>query len=298
MKYESFKQNIIYELNRRVKDIGDVIMLPAKDNNGQITEYLYLKRKDGSFSPRIPVKHIYDACTCGECIGTVLKILLAEINVNVEDLNNSLIKDWHKVRERIYPKLINTRLNTEFLKGVPHKDILDLSAVYYVEIEGVYSGNKAYGIVNNSVFDSWGISLESLHKESIKNLAAKKPVLIGRISMSGIYLMGKLKDVTNEQIGELKASDLYFVTNENSYMGASYLCCPDVLEDIRHIFNGDIVILPSSMHEFIVVKKDSGMSSETMAEIVRNVNDSCVSPDEVLSESVYEYSEGELKIIA
>lgn len=298
MKYETFKQNLIYELTRRTKELGEIMIMYSKDNNGQTAEYLYLKRKDGSYSLKIAVKHIYDVCTCGECIGTILKRLIAEMTVNAEDLNDNLIKDWTKARTCVYPKLINTRLNAEFLKGVPHKEILDLSAVYYIEIEGVCSGNKAYGLVNNSVFSDWEISLDSLHEESIKNLYAKKPALFGRISMSGICLLGNLKDVTKEQLGEITSYELYFLTNEDSYAGASYLCCPDILEDIKHMFDGDVVILSSSMHEFIVVKKDHSLSPENMAEIVRHINDVCIKPNEVLSESVYEYSGGELRIIA
>lgn len=73
MKYETFKQNLIYELTRRTKELGEIMIMYSKDNNGQTAEYLYLKRKDGSYSPKIAVKHIYDVCTCGECIGTILK---------------------------------------------------------------------------------------------------------------------------------------------------------------------------------------------------------------------------------
>ena len=92
---------------------------------------------------------------------------------------------------------------------------------------------------------------------------------------------------------------MYVLTNRDSYMGAAYLMFPDIFERIASVAGDNLIILPSSVHELIIVKKEIGMSHDFMASVVKEVNShSLLSPDEVLSESVYGYSEGELKVIS
>ena len=52
---------------------------------------------------------------------------------------------------------------------------------------------------------------------------------------------------------------------------------------------GDFYVLPSSIHEVMIVPKSTGRSLEELELMVRSVNSSEVEPDEVLSDHVYEY---------
>ena len=53
--------------------------------------------------------------------------------------------------------------------------------------------------------------------------------------------------------------------------------------------NNDLYILPSSVHELITVPASFG-SCEDLKKTVRNVNDTVLVSDEILSYSVYRYS--------
>ena len=296
MTYEIFREILINGLNLILGESGELATNSVTLNNGHITEYLYLKMKDRAFSPAVYIRQAYDLYRRGESIGNVLKIVINELNKSKESIESDLIIDWNKARNKVYPKLINTKLNEDMLKDIPHRNLLDLSVVYYVQASEIEDSRKLCCLVNNFILDAWGISSEELYEVSKRNLETNKPALFSKLSIFGLSEARKLSDVTEEFIGE---ADMYVLTNRDNYMGAAYLMFPDIFERIASVAGDNLIILPSSVHELIIVKKESGMSTDFMASVVKEVNShSLLSPDEVLSENVYGYSEGELKIIS
>ena len=69
--------------------------------------------------------------------------------------------------------------------------------------------------------------------------------------------------------------------------------CPDLFRRISTQLDSDLIILPSSIHELIIVEADSiikKMGKEAIYEMVHSVNQECVEKEEVLSDTVYVYS--------
>ena len=296
MTYEIFREILINGLSLILGESGELATNFVTLNNGHITEYLYLKMKDRAFSPAVYIRQAYDLYRRGESIGNVLKIVINELNKSRESIESDLIIDWNKARNKVYPKLINTKLNEDMLKDIPHRNLFDLSVVYYVQASEIEDSRKLCCLVNNFILDAWGISSEELYEVSKRNLETNKPALFSKLSIFGLSEARELSDVTEEFIGE---ADMYVLTNRDNYMGAAYLMFPDIFERIASVAGDNLIILPSSVHELIIVKKESGMSTDFMASVVKEVNShSLLSPDEVLSESVYGYSEGELKVIS
>lgn len=54
--------------------------------------------------------------------------------------------------------------------------------------------------------------------------------------------------------------------------------------------------MPSSIHEFIVVPKSLGEPRD-LTEMVKNINEDVVEPDERLSNDVYYFENNQLKVI-
>ena len=294
MTYKEFREMITEELEKRIGDLGEIITGLTEKNNNCIMEYMTLKRKDVSKSTLIYIDKAYNAYRNGESMDTILDRMEKELTHNITDSDIELIKDWSKAESCVYPKLINTGLNTEFLERVPHREILDLSVVYYIEHTEEGKDIKASSIVNNDILTEWGITPKMLHEKSIENFERNKPAFLSRMSLSGMYMERCLTDISEKCIGE---NEIYMLTGGDGYMGAAYFIFPDILKRISDVLCEDIVILPSSVHELVIFKKDGYLPPENMAEMVRDVNRT-VRPDEILSESVYEYSDGELKIIA
>ena len=84
-------------------------------------------------------------------------------------------------------------------------------------------------------------------------------------------------------------SSLYVATNEHRANGAIVMLYDEVLEKFAAWTNGDFYILPSSVHEVLVMTKDSDFTPEELSRMVREVNQNEVNPEEWLGNSVYEF---------
>jgi hypothetical protein len=89
---------------------------------------------------------------------------------------------------------------------------------------------------------------------------------------------------------------MYVLTNYKGINGASCLLYPEILDQIGDKLNADFYILPSSIHELILIIDDGKMNPISLREMVCEVNQTQVAADEVLSDQVYYYSREKQRI--
>ena len=85
-------------------------------------------------------------------------------------------------------------------------------------------------------------------------------------------------------------SDMYILTNETKLNGAACILYENVLYDFAQKLGEDLYILPSSVHEVILLPKLSVFEKDELVNMVREVNTEGVAAEEVLSDHVYEYN--------
>lgn len=84
--------------------------------------------------------------------------------------------------------------------------------------------------------------------------------------------------------------EMYVLTNTQKVFGASVIVNTDVMDRICDIFPEGFTIIPSSIHEVMIVPGEDHDRYQELGEMVRSVNmTSAVSPEEVLSDRVYTY---------
>ena len=88
---------------------------------------------------------------------------------------------------------------------------------------------------------------------------------------------------------EFPKDGMYVLSNPMRVNGASVLAYPNLQEQLESVFPQDCYLLPSSLHEMIIIPKDLGMTPKEMGEMVREVNQKEVARDEILSDRVYEF---------
>lgn len=97
-----------------------------------------------------------------------------------------------------------------------------------------------------------------------------------------------------------EAPALYVMTNRSQTFGASCMLYDSTLEDFAESQESNLVILPSSIHEVLLLKQEKGMNFESMREMVMDINRHEVPKEDILSDSVYLYDwkKKELRIAA
>ena len=82
---------------------------------------------------------------------------------------------------------------------------------------------------------------------------------------------------------------MYVLSNADKLNGAAALLDAKTMEDISEKLGGDFVVLPSSIHETIVLPLNEDMDRHTLEAMVQDVNATQVAPEERLSDHVYAY---------
>lgn len=85
-----------------------------------------------------------------------------------------------------------------------------------------------------------------------------------------------------------KGFPIYVLTNPENFLGAGGIILPSVLTQLSDFFKQDFYILPSSIHEVIVIPVDRiNYTPEQLARMVDNTNRYFVPKLELLSKHVY-----------
>ena len=101
------------------------------------------------------------------------------------------------------------------------------------------------------------------------------------------------------EIGEDEKQDvMYVLTNSLRNYGAACLFYPHVLEMVGEMLKEDYYVLPSSVHEVIIVPESKALDADEMSEMVVEINETQVEPEEVLSDHAYFYQRDSKKLMA
>lgn len=240
-------------------------------------------------SPCVYINNLYE--TYRETGKSLDAILTQTAKVLVDSLNDSQkivgqMEDALKnYKEKVTFKLINYEQNKECLADRPHRRYLDLAVVYGV---AVLAGEDCSGsaVVSNSLMESLGTTEEELFqlaKENTRNLNSP------RVSTMFDMLSGLARKCEFEIPPELPDdSEMYVITNEKSINGATSIFYEDLLHDLAEKLQDDLYILPSSIHEVIVIPSN-GHDLEELTDMVHEINSTQVDLTEQLSNQVYRY---------
>ena len=189
---------------------------------------------------------------------------------------------WAEVRGRLFLRLINTEWNADILENTPHRNYLDLSVVYVLNL-GETDGKLMSTMVNRNMMENWGVSEEALFLTARKNMKRKYPAVVK--NMGEALGIGCALD---------EVCPLRVLTNKDGLYGAAaVLYAEDIISEMAEEAKTDVYILPSSVHEVLLLVKQAETSEGDLVNMVRSVNREQVAREEWLSDNVYCYSYGD-----
>lgn len=296
MEFASFTVLVKNEVQKRVGGAYRISVGDVMKNNGVILCGLTLKQDDSNISPTIYLNSYYEDYRNGQTtLGGIVDELLEIYERNRVNRSIDMRKflNYGEVRHRIVYKLINTQQNQELLKDVPHIDFHDLSIVFQFLITEECFGSATI-LIHNAHLKLWNVSVTELYKTARQNT----PVLSKYEIKSMHEVLQELScrdDRTPAEEGRTQLP-LYVLSNKSRVHGAACILYPDLLRDFAEAMRQDIYIIPSSVHEVLLLPADGMQEAAHIKEMIQEVNDTQVKTEEVLSYSVYFYARGEGRI--
>lgn len=192
----------------------------------------------------------------------------------------SILNDKDYVSKNIIFQLINTEQNHDMLQNIPNRQVNDLSVIYRLVVS-VENEGLASSLVNNDLMERYGFNEEELYKMATENTRRIMPPTVRNMSE---LLGGMIPDLQEDFL-----PPMWIVSNEQNINGAATIIYDDIMSDLAEKLNSDLYILPSSIHECIVLSSSVG-ESEELLNMVMDVNMTAVDQSERLSNQVYYYN--------
>lgn len=319
MYYEEFAEDVRARVEEMAQEeIPDCVVTIRNvvKNNSVRRKALSIVRKDEKATPTIYIREFYEDYKEGRDIEDICEEIFDTYKSGLDrfkdEINMEEFLDFGKIRDQIYFKLINQEMNEQLLKDVPWRSYLDLGIVYFVSVSA--DECSATVLIHNEHLINWGLTEEDLYEVAYENTIKKrkasilqmkdiiKDMVIERITGSADILAedteydGKSKDeieeMVEEEIEKIKKRqpmEMFILTNDIKTNGAICMTYPNVLKDFANEQEMDLFIIPSSVHEVILVPKKDG-SAKRLNEILNDVNQNSVDPIEILSNRIYSYS--------
>lgn len=295
MNREEFYEEVLKEMSHTVEN-AEVSLNRTTKNNGIVRTGITIRTTKSSISPVIYLDEMYTTYESNqnmeEIVTTVLDIYNKSIIENPVQVNPDMFR-WEAAKENLFIKVVNYVANQKQLEGLVHEIFLDLAIIPCVQVD---MKDEALGsvTVNKILADTWGISDEEIISAAKKNTPELFDVL-----MKPLFEMIKslLSIDEKDELQDFQEPGIYVLTNKMNIHGAMFLGISEVLEEARRKLGVEsFYILPSSIHECLIVT-EKNMDPKELRKMVRDVNNSHVQPDEVLSYSIYKYDGTEVSII-
>ena len=297
MDYETFKQEFAEDIKEKLsqRGYGDVMTsFHDIEKTNQNYEAISVVQAGSNIGVNFNIENAFAsyehtgdyegvlASATGVIVGGLDQIPAVDVNV---------LMNYEVMKEKLSVEVISADANEELLAKVPHDRIEDLAVVYRFIMESNEDG-RASILVNNDLIERMGVTHEQLRADALENSPEIRPVVIQSMNevmkeMMGpeAYEMFGIPDDTEEM--------MFIATVPDKNSGAGVLAYQDFMDQAAEKIGGDFYVIPSSIHEILLVPDNGEVQAEGLKEMVQEVNATEVSPEEKLSDNVYHYDSKE-----
>ena len=284
LNYNAFENEIKQEVERLLGTEVRVELRRITKNNGIILEGICILEKGSNVSPTIYLEEFYQEYRNGMSLKEIASRICEVYEKRCRNIPFSLeyFLDFEKMKERIFCKLVSRELNQELLREVPNVPYLDLAVVFICAVENEEFGNGSI-LIREEHRKLWKIPQELLYEYARENTFRLRPFELKSME----ELIADMVEPGEKKL--LKEIPMYVLSNRDRVFGAAGILYDRVLSSAGARLEDDFYVLPSSVHEVILVPDHVAGSEKELHAMVHEVNHTQVEPEEVLSESVYHY---------
>ncbi len=325
MKYEMFIEQIKKSVEDYVGDAAVVSYGTVLKNNAVRLHGISIMPQGGNVSPTIYLEGYYAEYEKGKAISAIVADIIRKYDKNKLSLNVNIdfFADFEKVRKRVLCKLISYDKNEELLREVPHIRYLDLAIIFYCMVLHDEIGSATILIYNRHLA-MWNVTVEDVYQAAGKNtrhllgyqikgmeeimremlVENLREELLQECAEAGVECPDE-KDIAEFAMCMMHAADdaengisMYVFSNLENLNGAACLLYHDILAEFAERLHQDLFIIPSSIHEVILVPTQEQDGYERLTQMVKEVNATQVEAEEILADHVYYYSRDKHEVMS
>lgn len=292
MTYNQFlnyvREKSIYELEHPEEyqaSINHVIK-----NNAVELDGICLHKHGEDLSPTIYLNSFYEQYLEGRPLKSILGEIVSTFNHDLPKLEvpASLYDDYEEVKPQIIYRIVNYHKNRNVLATCPYLPFCDLAITFRWLVHA-----DAYGIasslITNRELELWNVTVEELYKVASQNTQRLFPCQIQPIQELLADYLSEDPELQELSLTSPTVFQMYILSNQNRINGSTCMIYDNVLYNFAKKQKSDIYILPSSIHEVLLIPASYELDEESLLSLVHDANRTVVNTTDILSDSIYRY---------
>jgi len=298
MNFESFVNRVLDEIKEHLpesyQDAEFVVRQHEKLNN----EYAGLTIAGKQVAPIVNLEDYFWDYERGRSFESCIGAIAESVAMEQPEIDLGVLADFDKAKELLFIRVSSAEKNADYLAKVPHTIMEDMAITYHIKMN-VDEHGVASAVVANDTLQMYGVNVEELHEVALNNSEKMFPLYTFDLNermresfISDMKRAGMPDEMIEMYLEDFPQSDenaMTVVTNGVGVNGAAAIFYPGVMEKMAEIAKGDFFILPSSLHETIVLPDNGAMTAKELEAMVTEINATQVEPWDRLTDQVYHY---------
>lgn len=289
MDFNEFTEKLEHNLKVALEDSppgAHVQKQEVKKMQEQSYTALTVTPADRNIGMNINANALYEQMQYGASYQNVLSHALNQATAFVQDspqFDVHTITNYEQTKTKLFVEVVGAERNAAMLEKLPHVQMEDMAMVYSIQI-AEKDGAIASTLISNQLMAAMGVTAEKLYQDAIANSVNMRPAKVQKLS----EVLAEMMDVPVKTV-EKSAPPLLVVTTEDKIKGACAMFYSEMMDQLAKETGGNFFILPSSVHEVLVMPDKGEMSAEELKDMVTAINGDVVDPADVLTDQVYHY---------
>lgn len=291
LSFQKFIEKVKTEIHLLCGDGYQIIMEPVPQNNGTEQTGIDIRKEQGEEMAHLCLDAYYEQYLAGMTVEEAARDIWDIFNsFEQSGVSEGLLNDFEKVKNKVVFSLVNYGMNKERLESMPYVPYLDLAILFYVLLERTENGERT-AVITNKELTAWGTTKEELLRLARQNTPRLYMAEVNSLNdvIKSFVKDKKSKDFFDEFIGE-EELPLYVLSNRHNVKGAAVILYDGLLKEMSKVLGHDLLILPSSVHEVLVMAYDKTMDFLSIRDMVEHINEVEVPVCDVLSNQIYRYN--------
>ena len=291
MSYDKYLNEVREELSKLCPEDLRLTFRNSMKPNGVILESVILEKTGRALSPSVYLKHYFEDYENGRSAEEIAREILS-----LEDsspgrllLSPEDFLDYEKMKEYLIFRLVRRDWNEELLKKAPHLDFMDLSVLFYLLLEEPDFPDAAV-LVSRKHLKCWNISTEELYEAALINTPKRLPWEC--VPMETI--LSRIDPLCTPPFSPVR---IQVLTNSRRSQGAACLLYPGVLKEISDRLESNLIIIPSSVHELLLLPEEESGDLDVLNQIISQINQEELPLTDWLSDHYYYYDRQEERLL-
>ena len=281
------------QIPEEIRGIVKVEVSEVLKNNDEKLHGIMMSIEGSNMMPTLYLEDFYEIYEDGESVEEIARMI---IDISTTAFKNpppiaDFSFDYDNIKDKLILELLDRDMNKERLEKIVHKEVGNgFVVVPYITIEEIFGSAMRTAVTKDMAKDHDYDIDELMDVAFLNTMGRYTPVFLEANNPYDILNLSDTSNPMSEDFRIDKGQNLYMLTNAEGHYGATVFFYPGIAERIGDILGRNYYVLPSSVHEMMIVPEGKGVIIKDLKRLVREANAGVVDSRELLSNKVFYYN--------